>query len=436
MLAATAGESNTDTPLDVVFDSQHIDLSRDDLMESRVENHSRSRASQTDRFLSLGNAIQRPRVAEEVGASSDQSRCASESSCVQPRGGEALEEARRADVGGENDARVGRVDGGEVAVGLGYGVVEQVKRVGGVGGLALCFDGAGGLCGLLGGELDDELADGRDLVGDLVPLAVVEVGGGSAEDGVAGRCEDEGRVGEALVELRGGLGLLGLRCCHGLCYCCWTWRWCRGGESSCAFDPGGFEGNAGALLLVAGVLCVVHASALAAECRVVALGDGVAVVEALGTDDDAELAHCWLVADGGLVAYRVASLAVVVFCTRDGKTTLFEVGVALLQECSLIMLEVLLLMLVLSLLLLLRRLLKRLRLRLLLLLVVVLVVLVGRVFSRPLVGRVTTGCIGVGSFAIRVHVTLLIGLGVLRVDLRAIVVVVVHVDVAGITITI
>ena len=46
----------------------------------------------------------------------------------------------------------------------------------------------------------------------------------------------------------------------------------------CWSDLGGFEGNAGALLLVAGVLCVVQTSALAAECRVVALGDGVAVV--------------------------------------------------------------------------------------------------------------------------------------------------------------
>ena len=145
---------------------------------------------------------------------------------MEPRGGEALEEARRVDVGGENDARVGRVDGGEVALGLDDGVVEEVQGVGGVGGLALCFDGAGGLGGLLDGELYDELADGRDLVGGLVPLAVVEVGGGFAEDGVAWGCEHDGGVGEGLVERRGGLGLLGLRCCHGLCSCCWTWQWC------------------------------------------------------------------------------------------------------------------------------------------------------------------------------------------------------------------
>jgi hypothetical protein len=144
----------------VIFDGQYIDLSRDDLMESRIENHAGLRTRQTNRLLSPGNPIQRPRVAEEVGACTYQSRRASESSCVEPRGGEALEEARRVDVGGENDARVGRVDGGEVALGLGDGVVEEVQGVGGVGGLALCFDGAGGFGGLLDGELYDELADG------------------------------------------------------------------------------------------------------------------------------------------------------------------------------------------------------------------------------------------------------------------------------------
>jgi hypothetical protein len=134
------------------------------------------------------------------------------------------------------------------------------------------------------------------------------------------------------------------------------------------------------------------------------------------------------------VADRVASLAVVAFRTGDRKATLFEMGVAFLQELALVVLEGLL-MLVLSLLLLLLLLRLLLRLLMLLLLVIVLVVLVGPVFSRPLVDRVTTGGIGVGSFAILVHVALLIGPGVLRVQLWAIVVIVVVV-VAGITITI
>jgi hypothetical protein len=79
---------------------------------------------------------------------------------------------------------------------------------------------------LLGGEIGEELADGGDLVGNRVVLSVVVEGGDFAEEGVAARgCEREYGVGDGLVELRGGLGLLGLQSCHGLSFCC-AWRWC------------------------------------------------------------------------------------------------------------------------------------------------------------------------------------------------------------------
>lgn len=150
---------------------------------------------------------------------------------------------------------------------------------------------------------------------------------------------------------------------------------------------------------------MVQTSAVAAEGRVVALGDRMTVVEALGTDDDADLAHCWLVTDGGLVADRVASLAVVVIRTGDRKTLVLEVGIAVLLELALLLLKTVLL-LVLSLLLLLLLLL---RLKLLILVVVlailvVAIVLIGRVFKRPPVAGITTGDINVGSFTVRVHV--------------------------------
>lgn len=151
-------------------------------MESRVENHSRLRTSQANRRLGLGNPIQGPGVAEEVRAGADQSCCASESAGVQPAGGQALEEARGVDVRGEGDLGVDGVYGGEVTLGLGDGVVEEVHGVGGVGGLALCFDGTAHFGFLLGGDVDGELAEWvellRDGVGHGEPLAFVAVVGG------------------------------------------------------------------------------------------------------------------------------------------------------------------------------------------------------------------------------------------------------------------
>jgi hypothetical protein len=186
---------------------------------------------------------------------------------------------------------------------------------------------------------------------------------------------------------------------------------------------------------VAVLLPVEQTPALAAEFGVVALGDRVAGVEALETCDVAGVADRWRLADGGQVAYRVASLAVVAVRTWHRETLTLEVGIAVLLQLALLLLETVLLP-VLSLLLL-RLLLRLLRLKLLLLVVVLVVlvvlavaiVLVSRV---PLIRLVTTHPIDMG---VLVHITLLIGLGVIRVDLGAIVGVGVVV-VAGITVTI
>jgi hypothetical protein len=189
------------------------------------------------------------------------------------------------------------------------------------------------------------------------------------------------------------------------------------------------------ILPVAVLLPVEQTPALAAEFGVVALGDRVAGVEALETCDVAGVADRWRLADGGQVAYRVASLAVVAVRTWHRETLTLEVGIAVLLQLALLLLETVLLP-VLSLLLL-RLLLRLLRLKLLLLVVVLVVlvvlavaiVLVSRV---PLIRLVTTHPIDMG---VLVHITLLIGLGVIRVDLGAIVGVGVVV-VAGITVTI
>jgi hypothetical protein len=205
----------------------------------------------------------------------------------------------------------------------------------------------------------------------------------------------------------------------------------------------GLQLEARAFILPVAVLFPVEQTpALAAEFGVVALGDRVAGVEALETCDVAGVADRWRLADGGQVAYRVASLAVVAVRTWHRETLTLEVGIAVLLELALLLLETVLLP-VLSLLLL-RLLLRLLRLKLLLLIVVLVVLVVLAVAivlaSRvPLIRLVTTHPVDMGVF---VHITLLIGLGVIRVDLgaiadlRAIVGAGVVVVVAGITITI
>ena len=137
----------------MVLDGQHVDLSGNKLAESRIENHARLRTAQTNRVLGLCDSIQRPGVTEEVRPGADHGCRARESARVQPACREALQEGSWLDVRGEDDARVDGVDGGEVALGLADGVVDEVKGVGGVGGLTLCFDGAADFGFLLGGEV-------------------------------------------------------------------------------------------------------------------------------------------------------------------------------------------------------------------------------------------------------------------------------------------
>ena len=173
----------------MVLDGQHVDLSGNKLAESRIENHARLCTAQANRVLGLCDSIQRPGVAEEVRPGADHGCRARESARVQPACREALEEGSWLDVRGEDDARVDGVDGGEVALGLADGVVDEVKGVGGVGGLTLCFDGAADFGFLLGGEVSEKLADWVELFGHAEgqgdPLAVEEESGDSAEEGVA-----------------------------------------------------------------------------------------------------------------------------------------------------------------------------------------------------------------------------------------------------------
>lgn len=382
----------------MVLDGQHVDLSGNKLAESRIENHARLRTAQTNRVLGLCDSIQRPGVTEEVRPGADHGCRARESARVQPACREALQEGSWLDVRGEDDARVDGVDGGEVALGLADGVVDEVKGVGGVGGLTLCFDGAADFGFLLGGEVSEKLAYWVELFGHAEgqgdPLAVDEESGGSAEEGVAalvvlgcsGWLEDESL---GVVELRaGGLGFRGLRGCHWHC----GWLWCcvdLGPGSGPTFGGGGgptFECVEVGLVLLVAVLCsVVHTPAYVAECGVAALGRSVTEVPALETSDEAVLVDRWRATKGGQVAYRVASLAVVAVRTGDREAVLFELDIAFLLDLAQPLLvgqvepglRVLLLLLLL----------------LLLLVVVVLavaIVLVSRVFRRPLVGRTTT----------------------------------------------
>jgi hypothetical protein len=345
-------------------------------------------------------------------------------------------------VRGEDDARVDGVDGGEVALDLADRVVDEVKGVGGVGGLTLCFDGAADFGFLLGGEVSEKLADWVELFGHAEgqgdPLAVEEESGDSAEEGVAalvflgcsGWLEDESF---GVVELRaGGLGFRGLRDCHWHC----GWLWCcvgLGPGSGPTFGGGGggpaFECVEVGLVLPVAVLCsVVHTPAYVAECGVAALGRSVTEVPALETSDEAVLVDCWRAAEDGQVAYHITSLTVVAVRTGDREVLLFELDIAFLLDLAQPLLvgqvepglRVLFLLLLVA------------------IVLAVAVVLVSRVFRRPLVGRITTIGIGVGNFTVLVQIALLVSLDVLRVDLfvSAIRVVGVVVVIAGIAIAI
>jgi hypothetical protein len=99
-----------------------------------------------------------------------------------------------------------------------------------VGGLALCFDGAVLFCFLLGGDLEEELAEWVQVFGHAAGHgeldSVVDDDGDSAEDRVAalvclGWVGLEEGVRDGSVGLRGGVSHLGLRCWLGLC-CCTT----------------------------------------------------------------------------------------------------------------------------------------------------------------------------------------------------------------------
>jgi hypothetical protein len=174
---------------------------------------------------------------------------------------------------------------------------------------------------------------------------------------------------------------------------------------------------------------------------VVALCRSVTGVEALETGDVADLKDCWRVADGGQVAYCIASLAVVAIHTGNREAGVLQDDVAFYPVCTLLLLEglivpgLLLGLLILSLLLLLLRLLG------LLLLVVVLavavtVVLVSRVILGPPIGPVGTLRVGMARATGRVHVASITRLGRRRVDPDVSTIRVVGVVVAGITITI
>jgi hypothetical protein len=233
------------------------------------------------------------------------------------------------------------------------------------------------------------------------------------------------------------LSHLGLRSCHGLCCCC-RLLWCCGALRSgggpkvdarllcedevCIEDTLviGYEIEAGASLLpVAFLYSVVQTPALAAESRVLALGQGVTGVEALGTGDVAGVLDCWRGADGGQVAYRVASLAVVAIRTGNREAGAFQQDVAFYLDRALPLLQglivpgLLLGLLILSLLLLLRLL----GLLLLVVVLAVAVVLVSRVIFGPPIGPVGTLLIGMGRVTgARVHVALITRLGRRRVD--------------------
>ena len=168
------------------------------------------------------NPIQRPGVPEEIYSRPDQSRRAREGARVDPVLDQVLEARGRVQALGQRHARVGGVDGGEVALGQGYCVVEQVERVGGVGALAFGCDGELGRCYLVGGEVGDDFAQGVRVVGDWMPFAFVEVGGGFAEDGVAsvGLEDPRQRVGFGLLWLRSCFGPARCCCCCCCCCCC------------------------------------------------------------------------------------------------------------------------------------------------------------------------------------------------------------------------
>jgi hypothetical protein len=303
-------------------------------------------------------------------------------------------------------------------------IADEVKGVGGVGGLTLCFDGAADFGFLLGGEVSEKLADWVELFGHAEgqgdPLAVEEESGDSAEEGVAalvflgcsGWLEYESF---GVVELRaGGLGFRGLRDCHWHC----GWLWCcvgLGPGSGPTFGGGGgpaFECVEAGLVLPVAVLCsVVHTPAYVAECGVAALGRSVTEVPALETSDEAVLVDCWRAAEDGQVAYHITSLTVVAVRTGDREAVLFELDIAFLLDLAqpllvgqvepglrvLFLLPLLLLLLLVA------------------IVLAVAVVLVSRVFRRPLVGRITTIGIGVGNFTVLVQIALLVSLGVLRV---------------------
>lgn len=195
----------------------------------------------------------------------------------------------------------------------------------------------------------------------------------------------------------------------------------------------GWEVEAGRFLLPFAVLfSVLQTPALAAELGVVALGQSVAGVEALKTDDVEGLAKCWRLADGGQVAYRVASLAVVAFRTGNRETGPLEQDIAVYLELAVPLLECLIGVELLFLLLLLLRLLRLLR--LVVVVLAVAVVQVSRVVGRPPIGLVRT--LHVDMRGVRVHVALLISLSRCQIDLLVSGIRVVRVIVAGITITV
>lgn len=196
----------------------------------------------------------------------------------------------------------------------------------------------------------------------------------------------------------------------------------------------GWEVEAGRFLLPFAVLfSVLQTPALAAELGVVALGQSVAGVEALKTDDVEGLAKCWRLADGGQVAYRVASLAVVAFRTGNRETGPLEQDIAVYLELAVPLLECLIgVELLFLLLLLLLRLLRLLR--LVVVVLAVAVVQVSRVVGRPPIGLVRT--LHVDMRGVRVHVALLISLSRCQIDLLVSGIRVVRVIVAGITITV
>jgi hypothetical protein len=181
-------------------------------------------------------------------------------------------------------------------------------------------------------------------------------------------------------------------------------------------------------------------SACAAECRVVALCRSVTGVEALETGDVADLKDCWRVADGGQVAYCIASLAVVAIHTGNREAGVLQDDIAFYPVCTLLLLEglivpgLLLGLLILSLLLLLRLL--GLLLLVVVLAVAVTVVLVSRVVLGPPIGPVGTLRVGMARATGRVHVASITRLGRRRVDPDVSTIRVVGVVVAGITITI